>query len=173
MSSMWTRGRGRWCLVGGILGMLVVSPLQSDAQGRRPQAVLDAVVETARVTPGTESRLSLKVRLPNNVHMQSDKPRDPLLIPTVLTVDLPKGMTLAGISYPKATDLTQQGQKEPLAVFEHEFTIAIRLKLAADVAPGALTLAGHLRYQACDDTTCFPPQKADTAWALNVQPRRR
>ena len=138
------------------------------AQVRRPVAELAPAVVTTAIARGRDVRVTLKVRLPKGVHVQSDKPRDPLLIPTVLTISPPKGVTVVSITYPRPLDLKQEGQQMPLAVFEQEFTIDVRLRLAADLAAGAVVVPAQLRYQACNDTTCYPPSKADTSWTLNV-----
>ena len=39
-------------------------------------------------------------RLPDGFHVQSNKPRDPLLIPTELTVDAPAGVTVEEVVFP-------------------------------------------------------------------------
>jgi hypothetical protein len=65
-----------------------------DTQMRRPQANVTRIVETNGVHPGTTSRVALQVSLPDNLHVQSNRPRDPLLIPTVLTIEPPPGVTL-------------------------------------------------------------------------------
>jgi DsbC/DsbD-like thiol-disulfide interchange protein len=139
------------------------------AQFKRPRAEVVPVVETASVAPGGEARLALKVTLPPKVHVQSDKPSDPSLIPTVLTLDLPKGLSVSQTVYPKSEPLKQEGVRDPLSVFGSEFTIRILLKVARDVAPGALVVPGRLRYQACDETTCFPPATAEAKWSLQVR----
>jgi DsbC/DsbD-like thiol-disulfide interchange protein len=141
------------------------------AQLRRVKAELTPTVDTKTVHPGSTVALSLKVTLPKELHVQSNKPRDPALIPTVLTLTPPAGVTVGKVVYPPSTDLAQTGQSEPLAVYGHEFTVRLDVKLAADVKPGSLTLPAKLRYQACDDKMCFPPVGADTAWTVMVAPK--
>jgi thioredoxin:protein disulfide reductase len=140
------------------------------AQTRRPQAGIAPIVERDAVHAGTDVRVALQVRLPEGLHMQSDKPRDPALIPTVLSIDAPAGVTVSEIVYPPSTDLKQAGQDQPLAVFEREFVIGIRLTLAPDVAVGDLVVPARMRYQACDATMCYLPQRAETRWTLHVVP---
>jgi hypothetical protein len=142
------------------------------AQVRPLKAEVTPVVETDAIRPGSIVRLALKVRLPENVHVQSDKPRDPSLIATVLTVEPPKGITVGGITYPPATDLKQAGQKQPLAVFEREFTIALRLNVASELAPGDIVVPARFRYQACDARVCYPPSTAETQWTITVVARQ-
>jgi hypothetical protein len=85
----------------------------------------------------------------------------------VLTHDPPAGDSIGAITYPRAIDLDQAGQREPLAVYGPEFTVVVRLALAADAAVDGLVIPARLRYQACDATTCYPPAKAETRWTLS------
>ena len=148
--------------------LVVLSASIAGAQLRRVRAELAPTVESKTVRPGAPVALSLKVTLPKELHVQANKPRDPALIPTVLTVTPTEGVTVGKITYPPAIDFAQAGADEPLAVYGHEFTVKLDVKLGADVKPGALTLPAKLRYQACDDKMCFPPTTAETSWTLTV-----
>ncbi len=139
------------------------------AAQQRPRAELTPVVETTPARPGAVAQLSLSVTLPKDVHVQSDQPRDPNLIPTVLTIDAPAGVTVEAIEYPAATDLQQTGAAKPLAVFGSEFSIAVRVSLSATLGGGDVTVPAVLRYQACNAKVCFPPTRATTQWTLTVQ----
>jgi DsbC/DsbD-like thiol-disulfide interchange protein len=138
------------------------------AQLKPPRAEVTAVAPSSPVRPGAVVLLSLKVRLPEGIHVQSDKPKDALLIPTVLTLKAPSGVVVDRIVYPKATDFTQAGGREPLSVFDGEFAIEARVRLAADVPAGELILPAQLRYQACDASMCYAPARADAQWTLSV-----
>src|SRR4030095_16499564 len=139
------------------------------AQSQRPRAEVAPVVDTSPVKSGSPAQLTLHVRLPKDAHVQSDQPRDPLLLPHALTLEPPDGITVKSIDSPPASDLAQPGRKEPLAVFGSEFAITIKVSLAASVPAGDVTLPGTLRYQACNDTVCFPPARATTEWKLEVK----
>lgn len=138
------------------------------AQGKPPKAEVTAVPSTSPVQSGKSARLVLKVQLPKDVHVQSDKPKDPLLIPTELTLKPPAGIVVNRIVYPKATDLVQAGRKEPLAVFSGEFTIEAQVMLAPGVAAGEVIVPAQLRYQACDARLCYAPARAEAQWTLRV-----
>jgi cytochrome c biogenesis protein CcdA len=138
-----------------------------NAQLRRPKAEVTPLTEAA-YQPGTLARVALKVTVPEGLHTQSNKPRDPTLIPTELTIDTPAGAGLDEIVWPPPTDLKQVGQDQPLAVFEREFLVGVQLRLPASAAPGVLRIPGHLRYQACDANLCYAPATADFEWALNL-----
>ena len=123
---------------------------------------------TAPVTPGSTARAILNVKVAPGFHIQSDKPRDPSLIPLTVTLDAPPGVSLAGLTFPPAKDFTLKGTDQPLAVFEGAFPIEARLAIAADHPGGETIVPVRVRYQACDETTCFRPTTITTAWTLNV-----
>ena len=106
---------------------------------------------------------------PEGLHTQSNKPRDPTLIPTVLTVDVARRHHLGRSRLSAARSISRRpGRSKPLAVFEREFLIGVRLTLAPNGAQGAIDVPAHLRYQACDANLCYAPVTADLKWTLNV-----
>ena len=151
-----------------ILAALSCGAPAAEAQAQRPRAEVTPAILTPRATPGGTVVVALKVRLPKDVHVQADRPRDPSLIPTTLTVDVPPGVTVEKISYPIATEFAQAGRADALLVFGPEFEIRVRLALAASIGPGEVRVPARLRYQACNDTMCFPPARAEAHWLLQV-----
>ncbi|MEI6676808.1 MAG: thioredoxin family protein [Verrucomicrobiota bacterium] len=151
-----------------LAGLLVVSTTSSHAQLRKIIAELSPVVETDGVHAGTSVRAAVAVKLPEGFHMQSNAPRNPLLIPTKLQVDAPSGVQVSELIYPPSLDLKQEDVELPLAVFEREFNIGVSLTIGADVPPGDLVIPLHLRYQVCDDSMCYGPTSVDTSWTLKV-----
>jgi thiol:disulfide interchange protein DsbD len=139
----------------------------ASAQGGRPKAEITPVV-AGTATPGGKARVALKVDLPEGLHTQSDKPRDPTFIPTVLTVETPAGVTVEEIVFPPASDLKQAGLPEPLSVFGEHFAIGVEVSLANNVQAGELVLPAKLRYQACDANLCYPPATVNVQWNVRV-----
>jgi len=121
------------------------------------------------VHAGTDVRLALHVSLPQGFHVQSNKPRDPLLIATELTVAPPAGVSVAEVVFPTPVDLKQAGADQPLAVFEQTFSVGVRVAIAPG-ATGEIVVPARLRYQACNDTMCFAPTNLTTQWTLHVVP---
>ena len=139
---------------------------------RAPEpASLTPVLELDGARVGTQVRAALHVSLPSTpagLHTNSNKPRDPNLIPIELTVDAPAGVTVEEIVFPEPTDLKQAGSEQPLSVFERDFTIGVVLNVAADVSRGDLAVPATLRYQACDDKQCYFPVRLKTGWTVRV-----
>ena len=152
-----------------VLAFVVLGAAAAGAQPVRPKADVTPLVEgTARA--GSPARVALKVTVPEGLHTQSNKPRDPLLIPTTLTIDAPTGVTVHEIVWPPSIDLVQAGADKPLSVFEREFLVGVQLSLPASAGAGDLTVPARLRYQACDAKMCYAPTTADVRWVIHVVP---
>jgi thiol:disulfide interchange protein len=142
------------------------------ASAQPPRATVTPFVESEAGSGGT-TRVALSVSLPERLHVQSDRPRDPSLIPTVLTVETPAGVRVTNLIYPEPSDFTLEGETTPLAVFDNEFVVGAELQLDASVVPGDLMVPGRLRYQACDDKVCFQPRTERFEWQVRVVPAGR
>ena len=137
------------------------------APGSSPVSVT-AVTERATVRPGEVIRLALDVKAPEGIHLQSDKPRDPSLIPLLLSMAPPTGVSVVDIAYPKSVDFQLIGFDQPLAVFEGEFAVGVRVRVAKDAAPGPITIPARFQYQACNNSTCFNPVRTPVSWTVEV-----
>ena len=147
-----------------ICGALVGATRANAQLLRPPPAELTPLVASDGVQPGAELRVAIRVRLAEGLHVNSNKPRDPSLIPIVLTVDAPPGLRVEELVFPQPTDLEQEGADEPLAVFEREFAIGVRLTVAGDLPPGEVVVPARLRYQACDEKVCYIPATVTSGW---------
>ncbi len=152
-----------------VLAFVVLGTTVAGAQPVRPKADVTPLVEgTARA--GSPVRVALKVTVPEGLHTQSNRPRDPLLIPTTLAIDSPAGATIDEVVWPPSIDLTQAGADKPLSVFEREFLVGVQLSLPASASAGDLTVPARLRYQECDAKMCYAPTTADVRWVIHVVP---
>jgi len=140
------------------------------AQLQRIKADLTPVLEADGAHAGDVVRGALSVSLPDGFHVQSNKPRDPLLIATELAIEAPDGVTVKELVFPAPVDLKQQGADQPLAVFERSFAVGVQFTVAPSTPTGTLRVPARLHYQACNDTTCFAPANATAEWTLNVLP---
>ena len=144
--------------------------ITSTAYAQPPRAQVAPISETDTIAAGSETRLALTVSLPPALHVQSDQPRDPSLIPTVLTVEAPEGVRVSNLIYPHPEDFLLEGEKVPLLVFDNEFVVGATITVDESVAVGDLTIPGRFRYQACDDKMCFQPRTERFEWNVRVVP---
>lgn len=103
-------------------------------------------------------------------HVNAHRPTEKFLIPTVLTLTLPAGVSAAPVQYPapKTQRFAFAGDLE-LLVYEGAVPLTTTLTIPADFAADALVVEAVLRYQACDNTTCLPPASAVAELRLPVR----
>ena len=128
------------------------------------------VFDTDAAHPGGTVQAALQVRLDQQYHVNSNKPDEDFLIPTVLTVTPPEGFTVSKIVYPEPIMLKPAFSEVPMSVFEREFVIGVVLEVGPDVEPGTYAIKSVLGYQACNDQYCLAPTTKDLERELKVVP---
>jgi thiol:disulfide interchange protein len=140
------------------------------AQGRGPSSIeLTPRYETDAARAGARYRMAVDVQLDEGYHVNSEAPLDPFLIPTELHVAPPPGIALEALAYPESILFDQVGDIQ-LVVFEERFRIGLAVSVAEDVAAGEYVLPARLKYQSCDETTCYAPTQADFEFRVEVAP---
>ncbi len=143
-------------------------PAQAQLGFAGPEVEYEAVPESQAFAPGAQARYVLAFALSEGWHVNAHEPLDEFLIPTVLSVDAPKGVAVGEVVYPEHEMYTFSFSEEPLAVYEREFHLGLVLQLGDSLAPGDYELSGSLRYQACNDKQCAPPKTLDITLPLKV-----
>jgi DsbC/DsbD-like thiol-disulfide interchange protein len=111
--------------------------------------------EPQSVPAGKHATLELRFHIVQNYHVNSHTPKSQLLIPTTLTLQPADGVKAAAIEYPAGKPYSFSfDPKDVLDIYAGDFT----LKLPVVATPGDHTLEGALKYQACDNASCFPPR---------------
>ncbi len=115
----------------------------------------EAFINFDKVRQGSEFKIALVARIKEGYHIQAPKPPEGF-IATTLTIEAPKGFSVIQVWYPPAEVKEMLGQKLPL--YEGTQIFAALLKADKSVKAGKVTLTVKLRYQACDDKSCYPPR---------------
>ena len=137
--------------------LIAASQIQLGGLDRTTEAKKQHVVlltDSLQLTANKPQDVELRFRVEPGFHINSNKPKDELLLPTVLKLE-PGALHIADEQYPPGSHFhLQVGDGEDLDVYQGEFRVALRIQ-----APkGNTTLSGALRYQACDNAACFPPR---------------
>ena len=151
----------------------LLAPPAATAQPGRISIDVATVAEADVAHAGSTHRVALDARLQpagSGLHVNSNEPLEDFLIPTVLTVEPPAGIAVAGLAWPEPVMLEQQGAEQPLAVFEETFAIGVALAIDADLAAGDYEVPASLRYQACDERMCYIPATARLAFQVRIAP---
>lgn len=139
-----------------------------------PPQSSDAVKVTGSLSPdktkkGRTIQGHVVMEIPAGLHVQSSKPLDKYLIATKLDVEVPAGMRVGAISYPRALMRNLKFSKSQVAVYEGRAPIRFNVMVPAAYSGGSGEIRGKLRFQACNDDACFPPVTREVKMWLNVE----
>lgn len=105
---------------------------------------------------GDTVQTKIPVTIDPGFHVNSNKPTEEFLIPLGLTWTSTGALEPGAVVYPKASTEDVAGQK--LLVFTGKFDLIANFKVAANASAGPGSAVGKLKYQACNNNTCFPPK---------------
>ncbi len=105
-----------------------------------------------------EARIAVTVA--PGYHVNSHTPSEEYLIPLRLTWNAGP-LETADVVYPKPGTEKYSFSAKPLSVFTGKFDLLAKFKVPASAPPGPGVLIGKLRYQACNDNSCFPPKTVE------------
>jgi thioredoxin:protein disulfide reductase len=152
------------------LVLLLPATLQSNP---RPQSSADVNVSGSlapdKIKKGRVVKATVVMDIPAGLHVQSSKPLDKYLIPTKLDIETPSGMKAGPVSYPRPVMRNLKFSKSAVAVYEGRATIRFNLTVPANYSGGSGEIKGKLRFQACNDESCFPPVTREVKMWLNVE----
>lgn len=138
------------------------------AQLKAPEVVKGtAFLDVDKVRQGATFRIALVADIKERYHLQAPNPPKGF-IATQLSVDAPKGFEVVRVWYPPTVTKEVLGQKLPL--YEGKQTFAALLRADKALKVGKYTLTLKLRYQACNDKTCFPPKTLTVTVPVEVVP---
>jgi len=138
-------------------------------KGSDIQYVTAEPVPEAKASTASPAHVILKFRVGEGYHVNSNRPRSDLLIPTQLKLNAPSGITVPRIVYPEGKDFSLSfSPGESLSVYSGEFAIQAILKPLPAQPAGSYRVQGELAYQACSDRACFPPKKLPVSFEVMV-----
>jgi len=106
--------------------------------------------------------------IPAGYHVNSSRPLEKFLVATQLQVEAPKGIRVGPVIYPRAVLRNFKFSKNKVSVYEGRATMRFNITIPASASPGANELKARLRYQSCNDESCFPPQTREVSLWLTV-----
>jgi hypothetical protein len=125
-----------------------------DAPGK-PKTYILYSAEPQTVPAGKHAVLELRFQVMPGYHVNSHTPKSQFLIPTALTLQPANGVKADALEYPAGKTYSFAfDPSDKLDVYAGDFIV----KLPVVATPGDHTLDGTLRYQACDNASCYPPK---------------
>lgn len=158
-------------LIGVIYFVLTnLNVLQAQFQSGQPVEVLtvEAFLSVDKIRPGDEFKIGVKARLNKEWHINSNKPSEEFLIPTVVELTEIEGLEFGEVHYPEGEMKKFEFSETPLSVYEGDVIIWATVKANDFFTPGEIKLAGKFSYQACNDVSCLIPTSESFEIATSV-----
>jgi len=148
--------------------LTILSSAQEETFSKNSPSVTMTEVPTASITRGKPNPVELRFRISSGFHVNSNTPTLDYLIPTAVKLEAPNDMIL-GVSYPAGEQLSFPfAPEQKLSVYSGNFNVSLTIRPLASVLPGNYVMRGHLRYQACDNSSCYPPKELPIEFAMKV-----
>jgi thioredoxin:protein disulfide reductase len=122
-----------------------------------------------KIKKGRVARGSVVMEIPSGLHVQSNRPLDKYLIATKLDLETPSGMKAGPVSYPRAVMRNLKFSKGAVAVYEGRAVLRFNVTVPPNYNGSSGEIKGKLRFQACNDESCFPPVTREVKMWLNVE----
>lgn len=122
-----------------------------------------------KIKKGRVVRGTVTIDIPSGLHVQSNRPLDKYLVATKLDLETPSGMKAGPVSYPRPLMRNLKFSKQAVAVFEGRAVLRFNVTVPANYNGSSGDIKGKLRFQACNDDSCFPPQTREVKMWLNVE----
>ncbi len=121
------------------------------------------------IISGASADAIVRLKIDNGYHVNANPPSFAYLIPTQLELMPLVGIAVESITYPNALTKKFSFAEQPLAVYEGEGEIKVRLKIEKSVPLGERNLPATLRVQACDDQVCYAPGSIDLTLPVSIK----
>jgi thiol:disulfide interchange protein DsbD len=121
------------------------------------------------VRPGQSVTLTARLEMAPGWHVNSARPTLDYLIPTRLVFVDPVPVWVDDIAYPPGHLVKLKFADERLSVYEGSVAIRATIRPIPEGPPGVRETRLRVTYQACDDTTCLPPETVEFSVPVRVE----
>jgi hypothetical protein len=136
---------------------------------RKPPSVTMVDPGITSVARGKAGNIDLFFKVTPGFHVNSNKPRSEFLIPTSLRLTAPTDVVIGVVNYPAGVERNFPfAPNDKMSVYGSQFVINFAMRPLASVIPGKYAVHGVLKYQACDDATCYPPKQIPVSFLIKV-----
>jgi len=102
-------------------------------------------------------------------HINSNHPNQEFLIPTALKIEATTDIVISKTIYPQGRDMSFAfAPDEKLNVYTGNFEVDVVVHPLRSVEPGKYIVRGTLKYQACDNTACYPPKNLPVSFDVRI-----
>jgi thiol:disulfide interchange protein DsbD len=153
----------------GALFILPANFLATAVPQSAPNIPVNASLASNKITRGRSVQGTVIMEIPSGYHANSNRPLEKFLIATQLQIEAPKGIRVGPTIYPRALLRSLKFSKSKVSVFEGRTTMRFNVTVPRNYSGNSVELKGRLRFQSCNDDTCFPPQTREVKMWLSVE----
>ena len=133
-----------------------------------PNIPVNGSLASNKIARGRTVQGTVVMEIPSGFHANSNRPLERFLIATQLQIEAPQGFRIGPVIYPRPLLRSLKFSKTKVSVFEGRTTMRFSVTVPRDSGNSA-ELKARLRFQSCNDDTCFPPQTREVKMWLNVE----
>ncbi|MBN1460577.1 MAG: DUF255 domain-containing protein [Armatimonadetes bacterium] len=122
----------------------------------------------ARVAPGEEFEIEVRVEIEKGWHVNSRRPTVDFLLPSAVGLREGGPFEAGETAYPE--DRIIQVGEDQLAVYEGTVLLKMPVSVLKGAAPGAGSAGVVFQFQACDDQMCQGPDRVDVDVPIEIMP---
>jgi thiol:disulfide interchange protein DsbD len=163
--------RARWALLLALALPASSAWAQSTLGGDAMPEAKDLVrIHTSplEIKAGESATVTLALTIAPRCHVNANPPALDYMIPTEVKLIGGPGLTIGHPVYPPAKHVKLSFEETALAVYDGEAEISVPIEVAGNAPGGARSLAGQLKFQACNDQVCLAPASVPFTIALTI-----
>jgi len=126
-------------------------------------------ISPVTVRKGSSAPVQITLHVQPGFHINSSKPLTPELIPTHIGFTPPEDLVIAKVQYPAGVLMSFPfDPATKLSVYSGEVSVKAVVIPAPQGGTGTYTVHGEVKYQACDNNSCYPPKRMPIAFDVKV-----
>jgi DsbC/DsbD-like thiol-disulfide interchange protein len=145
--------------------LLCISATTARAQA---DVTVNGFYSTNKAQQGRPAQAVIVLDIPDGYHINANKVGNKFSIPTTVKLDAPEGARASAITFPRGTVRKLKFSDEPLALYEGRAILRFNVTFPANFQTGETELRARVRYQACNNEVCYPPQTREITMPIAV-----
>jgi thiol:disulfide interchange protein DsbD len=149
----------------------LVLPRAAAAQGGAippPAELVKIAAEPLTIAAGAEGVAKVRLTIARTWHINANPPFPDYMIPTELALESAGGIRAGEATYPPPHMVKLAFDESELFVYDGIAEVTLPISVAAGAANGTHMVRGKLRFQACNDAVCLPPNSLPVEVSVTV-----
>jgi len=145
-----------------------VYPLSTSCDPKEDVVKIQVFKSYDQIHPGKDLKIALSVEILGTWHINSNIPAEDFLVATKVDIPSECPFSFSEFEYPVPLSLFLEFSERPVSVFEGEILIGGVIPIPEDIALGKHTVPLQFTCQACNDSTCLPPETIEKEITITV-----